>query len=319
MALRSIEPRSPEWHAIRLQNIGASEVAALFDVQPPYALSAYPLHMVKAGLVDPPPVDGERIRMGVAMEPVIGRLAAERHGWTITPGRYATDDTTPGMAASLDFEVAAPADLPPGFQDVTGPGCLETKNVDGLVYRKSWTDGEPPVHQLLQLQHQLACTGYEWGCLAALIGGNELRTVFYRPRPRIIASIRERVTAFWQAVRDDRPPNPDGSSGANHALRALFPDLAFDPADLRDDNQLPDLCAQYIQATADTREADARKDELRNQIMAKVGAHRHAMVTGFDVTISVVEAKPARPAPPGFVINGRAEARRLLIKPRAQA
>lgn len=319
MAFRTVPPHSPEWHAIRLQHVGASEVAALFDAQPPYALTRYALHHVKAGTVPAPPVDNERVRMGIAMEPVIGRLAAERHGWTIAPGRYATDDTTFGMGASLDFEIAGAAGLPPGFEGVTGPGALETKNVDGLVYRKTWTNNEPPIHQLLQLQHQLACTAYEWGCLAALIGGNELRTVFYRPRPRIIGSIRTRIAAFWQDVRTGKEPPADGSDAATAVIRSLFPDLAYEPADMRDDNELPDLCAQYLTASADAREAKARTDELRNQIMAKVGAHKHAMVQGFNVTVSLTEAKPERPAPPGAMLPGRAESRRLIVKERVAA
>ncbi len=54
-----------EWHAQRARNVGASEIAALFGVQPDYALSHYALWHVKAGKA-PPPVGGLNTRDALA-------------------------------------------------------------------------------------------------------------------------------------------------------------------------------------------------------------------------------------------------------------
>lgn len=319
MAFHDIPPHTPQWHAMRARHLGASEIAALLDAEAPYALSRFALHHVKAGTVEPPPVDNERVRMGLALEPVIGRLAAERHDWTITPGRYATDDACPGLGASLDFECAPPAAMPSELEGCTGPGVLETKNVAEDVFRKAWVGGEPPVHQLLQLQSQLACSGYQWGCLAALIGGNVVRTVFYRPRPRIIATIRARTAKFWLDVHEGRAPLADGSDNASTVIRALFPELAWEPLDLTSSNTLPGTCADFLAADADYKEAKKRRDELRNQVMAEVGGYRTAITTGFNVSIAVTPEKPDAPAPLGYLIPGKAEVRRLVVKERVNA
>ena len=66
-----IQENTPEWDAIRLENVGGSEVAALFGVQPDFAMSAMTLHLVKARRIEPPEVDdspGSRIWYGRKMK-----------------------------------------------------------------------------------------------------------------------------------------------------------------------------------------------------------------------------------------------------------
>lgn len=307
---------SAEWHALRARHCGASEVSALFFCEPAYALSKFALWCVKAGRADPPPVDNPRVEWGLRLEAAIAEAAADKQGWTIQKGGYASDPLCPGLGASLDYVI----DPMPGRAEFVGPGALEVKSVDWLVHRRSWSNGEPPTHILVQLMAQLAATGFQWGAVAGLVGGNDLQVYTYQARPRVIAAIRKEVAAFWQSIREDRPPPPDGSEGARAIIQAMFPVGGhYDPVDLSADNELPDLCAQWQQATADKKEAEARVDLLRNLIMAKVGSNRHAIAQGFNITISTTEAKPDQPAPPGYVIKGRAEARRLLVKERRAA
>lgn len=297
---------TPEWHALRAANVGGSEVSALFDCQPAYALSRYALWHVKAGLSGHPPVDNPRVAWGLRLEAAIAHAAAEKEGWAIRPGGYATDDTTPGLGASLDFVIEG-----------DDPGVLEIKNVDWLVHRRSWTDAEPPLHILLQLQHQLAATGFTWGAVAALVGGNDLVVYRYTARPGVIANIRERVAAFWQSVREERPPPPDGSEGARHVLREMYPDLHDEIADLTEDNELPELCADLVRWTADRRAAQEAENELKARIMAKLTDHKKARAQGFFISVAVTPANDGRPAEPGEIIGKRAESRRLIVKEQA--
>lgn len=53
--LLPIPPTPSEWHALRDRHVGASEVASLFGVQPPYMPGVYALWMHKAGRVPLPP------------------------------------------------------------------------------------------------------------------------------------------------------------------------------------------------------------------------------------------------------------------------
>lgn len=315
MSMQPIPATPAEWHALRLRNVGGSESAALMlphDQLPPYMQSVFALHHVKAGRIPAPDVGNERTRWGQQLEQVIADAAAEQEEWTIRPGAYASDDTTPGMGCTLDRIIeSGPRDWAEGYE---GPGALECKNVDWLVHKRSWGD-EPPPHILIQHQHQLACTGYAWGAVAALVGGHTLKVHRYRAKPKIIAEIRKRVARFWEQVRAGQEPKVDGTDATAAALRALYP-AEEEPLDLRDDAELAILCAELTDATARRREVEAEEAELRNRVMQRVAGHRRVMVQGFNVSLAVTPAKPDREARAGEIIRGRGETRRLTVTER---
>lgn len=294
------------WHEIRARHVGASEVAALFSAQPDYAMGVYALWQVKAGRVPPPEVTAERVAWGLRLEDAIATAAAESEGWSISPGVYASRD---GLGATLDRIIEAPG---PNDAGMSGRGALELKNVDGIQFLR-WGE-EPPLHILLQLQAQLAATGFSWGAVAALVGGNSLRVWRYTARPKLQAEILARVGAFWRSIREDRPPQPDGSDATYRALVMLNPATAEEPADLSEDNEAPELAATFLRLSAEIKERERARDEARNRLLAKLGPHRSALITGFRLSQAVTEAKPDRPAEPGEIIKGRAESRRLIVK-----
>lgn len=300
-----------EWHAIRAKHVGGSEIAALFGVEQPYQLSHFALWQVKAGKIFAPEVSGKRILWGNRLETVIAECAADQEEWTISKGRYHTDERTEGLGASIDFEIAAPG---PRDGDVAGPGVLEVKNVDWMVHRSKWTGGEPPLHILLQLQHQLAATGYQWGAVAALVGGNELVVYRYTARPRLIADIRRKVAAFWQSIKDGKEPDLDGTQSTAEALRALYPELVDEAVDLSEDNEFPTLVARLVETSQRRREIAEEEQELKNRIAAKLGDCRRGWAGPYSASMSVTAAKPDRVAQPGEIIKGRAETRRLIVK-----
>lgn len=295
-----------EWHARRAKTIGSSEIAALFDVAAPYQLSRFALFHVKAGLVPAPEVEGERLMWGTLMEEAIAAGVAETKGWVVNPGQfYSLSDI--GMSATLDFEIQ-------GAEGFDGPGVLETKNVDFVQHKRAWTGDEPPPHILLQLQHQLACTGWKWGAIACLVGGNRLEVYTYEARPKLIAEIKARVRQFWQDVVDQKPPAVDGSEGASDVLRALYPEVVDDAADMRGNNEWPEVCAAFKVAGERQRESKKEYDAAKNRLVALLGSHRRGWGGGYSVSTAVTPETPDRPAPPGDIIAGRAEARRYTVK-----
>lgn len=303
--------RSPAWHARRLQHIGGSEIAALFGAQPDYALSHYALWHVKAGRVPAPEVDGERIRWGLRLESFIAGGAAEQEGWTIRKGGYVSDPTTHGMGCTLDYVIEAPGPNDEGYE---GPGALELKNADWLVHKRAWTNDEPPSHILLQHQHQLGCTGYSWGAVACLVGGNELRIYRYAARPKLIAEIRRRVADFWASIAEGRVPAVDGSDGASAVLAALYPELADDAIDMSDNNEWAEAADEMYAAAAARKLANDRYDAAKNRIAAILGPHRRGFGNGWAVNVAVTPANPGREPKPGELIGKRAEVRRYTVK-----
>jgi hypothetical protein len=76
------------------------------------------------------------------------------------------------MVAALDMEIKDPS-LDAGAQKLDFPakgnGSLEIKTKD------PWAEffdeeGNPPLEVMVQHQHQLAVSGFEWGSIAVLMG-----------------------------------------------------------------------------------------------------------------------------------------------------
>lgn len=308
---QSLEHDSPEWHAIRARHVGSSEIAALFDLAdaevPNYMMRRFALWHVKAGNAPPPPVDAVRTGWGLRLEAVIAEAAAAECGWMVTKGGYVADPTTPGLGCSLDYVIASDP-------DEDGPGALETKAVDWLIHKRSWTDDEPPFHVLLQLQHQLAATGYTWGAVAALVGGNDLRIYRYKARPKLIGEIRRRVTEFWASVAENRPPPVDGSDSATAVLSSLYPEIVNDAVDMSMSNEWPEAVHAFFAAGEARRAINREYEEAKNRVTALLGGHKRGYGGGWSVTCSVTPANPGRPAEPGELIGVRAESRRYTAK-----
>jgi predicted phage-related endonuclease len=307
-------PSAEAWHALRARHVGASEVAALFGAQAPYQPGVYALWQAKAGRVPLPPVNTERAQWGLLLEDAIAAAAAEQNDWQVQPGRYASHPS--GLGATLDRIIAAPAPTDEAAGCV-GPGCLELKNVDWLQTRRgrAW-EGEPPLHVLLQLQAQLVATGFTWGAIAWLVGGNDLRVLRFQARPAVQAEIVKRVVAFWQSIRDDQPPRPDGSDATYAAIMALRQEPADDePADLRGDNAAEAAAADYLRGAAMEKEGKALKDEAKNVLLSKLSGFRWAKSNAATISVAVTPAKPPRPPKAGEMIPGRAESVRLTVKP----
>lgn len=342
MAFIDVLEHTESWHALRLKNIGGSEIASLFgeeekpepdaeDVPAGFSDSLFSLHYIKSGAVKPRTIEVERVDAGIFFEPTIAAFAAARRGWKISKGRYATDDTTPGMGASLDYVIDnAGADAAGVSVDgnvlrgiagpLVGPGVLQIKNVDGIQFSRKWKDDEPPLYILLQVQHEIACSGFQWAVLAAWVGGNSLKLYFYEPRPQIIAQIRQRVTEFWQRIKEGRPPAADGSDASSYVLRELYPVLRNNehaPIDLTGDNELPEILTELGQANKQRLTAEKIEKARKEQIKQKMGDARYARCGSWVIKQGVTPANPGRTARPGEIIGARAEVRKITIKENA--
>ncbi len=298
------------WLEARRGVVGASEVAALFGCAPAYALSRYALWGVKAGRVAEPVVDGERPAWGLRLEAAIAGGAAEIYDLSIEPGAWVRHPRVEGMAATTDFHVEDGTEL-----GHPGPGVMEVKNADWLAHRRQWTDAEPPPHVLLQLQHQLACTGMGWGVVVALIGGNRLAPPYaYAARPGLIAEIERRVAAFWASIEAGTPPEPDGTAADLAALRDQFPCANRAPPLDLDDPAVPGLCAAFLDAGARRRAAAAEEDAAKARLLARLRDAGRARCGGYRIEAPAVAGVPDRAAIAGEVIKGRCGYRRLSVR-----
>lgn len=310
MSMSAFEHDSPAWHEMRARNIGSSEISSLFDLAPEdtpgYAKSRFALWHVKAGNAPPLFQENTRIKWGVRLEAVIAEAAAEENGWSVQKGGYFADVHCPGLGASLDFVI----EYDPKER---GPGVLEIKNVDWLIHKKSW-ETEPPPHILLQLMHQLAATGYGWGAVCCLIGGNDLRIYRYAARPKLIADIRRKVTEFWKSIDEGKEPPVDGSESASAVLKALYPEVIDDAVDMRERNEWAEAAHGLYMAAEARKEANNDYDLAKNRIVKLLDGHKRGWGNGWTVDTKIVSANPGREPKPGELIGKRAEARSYTAK-----
>jgi predicted phage-related endonuclease len=316
MAIYPIPATREEWLKLRKDYVGASEVAALLGVQADYQLSPFALHMVKAGKIEAPEIDGELLDWGNEFEDAIARRACRKEGWQLHSGVFATDDTTPGSSATLDRVVMpSQADIDDGY---VGPGALECKFV---VYPgDKWIGDDPPPWILIQLQDQLACSGYQWGAVTACISG-KYHCRRYRRHEGIISAIRQAKAEFWVAVKADRAPAADHYESTGMALGRLYQRPNSELVDLTQDNELPGLVDQAIDLAARRKKILADEERVKNLIKQKLGPNEKAKVAGGRmVTRWVGPDTPDRPAKPGEIIKGRKGQDRLTCKgPKAEA
>lgn len=252
-----------EWHKLRAQHIGASEVAALFGCEPSYAQSKFALWQVKSGKIPAPVVDGKRIQAGKRLESAIAHWIADINEWKIEQWQgYASSGSTRGIGCTPDFRILGQPE---------GDGLLEVKSVDWLMHKRTWVDGEPPMHIQLQLQHQLHVTEMKWGVVGALVGGNEPMCYRFEYRPKVGAEIERRVREFWDSVEAKQEPAADGSDTTGAALAALFPEaVPGKTAEMDGDNEFPERWATLIQAKADRKAAETAEQASKNWLMAKI-------------------------------------------------
>jgi putative phage-type endonuclease len=261
------------WHTVRASHIGGSDIASLFDASP--YMTRFELWHIKKGSMPDAMEESDRMFWGKMLEAGIARGLAQQQNWTIQPpSGYYVHSRVKGMGCTPDFFI----DPVEGF---TGRGVLQIKNISYLEWLDSWQDQEPPLHYLLQLQHELACTGCSWGAIGILVGGNESYAFPYLRHDGTVKRIEQTVREFWLSI--ERNEEPKAVSEDYSVVRRLYRRTSGETIDLSKDNELPWLCSQALQSK-DARLA-AEKDEhaFKAEIIRKMRGAEVATCQGFRI------------------------------------
>lgn len=159
-----------------------------------------------------------RMDAGNYMEPGILAWSAAQLNLEITPHQpqiYERHDIYP-LGCTKDATTTDPA---------LGPGIVESKNVDYIIWKTEWDKEHAPPHIEIQLQVQMLVTGATWGVIAALVGGNDLK--FYRrlPNEELQAQIVEQAMSFILQVDRGDAPDPYGSPLELAGIAWLYPEV----------------------------------------------------------------------------------------------
>src|ERR1700744_5890705 len=155
--MRLLEPTTrEEWLQIRKGYISSTESAALFGMSP--YNTAFEIGVSKRKADDAATqelVGSERTSWGLRLQDAIALGISEDYGVVVGPMglTYAVRDDI-RMGSSFDYQITGlvgPVDSPVFDDHVLrdmfkrlGPGLLEVKNVDSLVFKRSWSEDEAP-------------------------------------------------------------------------------------------------------------------------------------------------------------------------------
>lgn len=268
----------------RRETVSASQVAALFDASP--YMTRFTLWHTLAGTL--PDVDdsvNDRMEWGNRLEPAILAAAGERRNLIVTPNaEYRRHDSAP-IGCTIDGEALDPNE---------GPGIVEAKAVDWMVWKDQWTDDTAPPHIELQVQAQLAVrTDCRWSDIACLVGGNDFRVYPRRPDAGIIAEIRERAAAFMQSIRDGEEPSVTGSSVEDPFIAARWPQVREEPVlDLTTDREAWEIVRQYRYWTTHKSAAEKELKRLKPLLLGLTQDHAQTRVWGHRVEVGKSEIAP---------------------------
>jgi putative phage-type endonuclease len=270
-----------EWLVARRSAIGASEAPILLGVSPfksPMELFAEKLELLERD------AETNEMRWGKILEgPLAEHYAVETGRRLHDPGRYTLRRSRAAtwMVATLDREI-----VQAGEQPVPAP--LEIKTT---AFRAEDWQEEPPVDVLVQVQHQLAVTGWAWASVAVLIAGRTFRWYDVPRHEAFIAKLLEAELEFFAHLRTKTLPRVDGTPGTKAALRALYP------------RETPGLVVnlpgdaiewdtQRLRAIAEAKICEEVKDEAENKLRAALGeAEVGVLPNGVTYTYKASERK----------------------------
>jgi len=297
--------------------LSASRMPVLLNASPYQTRNELLAEMIKLdeGGIKEHFAQNEAMHWGDTLEPVILQQAANRLALT----NVELDITTPyqhdhlPLAASLDGCGVGKGSIIANFDkglyvpqggavDIEGAGVLEAKLTSARP-----EEIPAPQRGPLQLQAQMMCTAYKWGCVAVLYQGTELRLFVYRADEVVQNRIREAILEFEQRRRDiDWYPVTSPEDGAVAYSRT---DADAPPIELEGDDA---MWVDHLMTAKKNKAMAEREIEIATSaIMDKMGSHDTALATVGNRRVQVkwptrkMRAQPERitPAKPETVMR----------------
>lgn len=184
-----------QWLAERRLSIGSSDAASILGIGYNTALHVY---LEKLGLIEPEP-ENMAMRVGKLMEPVVAQLYRDQTGCEFASHqRFIRSPVHHFMTATLDC--------------IRSDGRIVELKTVGARSAGKWGESgsdEVPHDYILQVLHQMVCSGTEVIDVAALIAGQDFRTYTIRRDDRIADHLISMEQEFWSRVQRRDPPRPD--------------------------------------------------------------------------------------------------------------
>lgn len=249
------------WKNLRAENIGGSEVAALFN-ESPY-LTYYQLWHIKRGFIEAENLDDvERVQAGKFMEQGALLWANHRYGTNFhQPFEYVRHPSVKGMACT------------PDAYDREAGVAAQVKVVDFIQFKRKWeADGETitkaPLDVLLQVQHELECLRLPQNHLIVVVGGNKLYRMLCDRDEEVGGICCDAVDKFWSM---EEAPDPDFERDKEiiEELRKSLPSKDF--VDFSHDDYFKKLCKNGMNKALKRNLLQDELDAINAEIVHLIG------------------------------------------------
>lgn len=295
MELQIIPTSSQEhWLELRTKDLTSTEAAVLFN-HSPYQTYFELWHAKKSGRSSSF-TQNERMKWGNRLEAAIAHGIAQEQGWEIVPMKDYW--RVPGLriGSSFDFMITSGDE----------PEHLEIKNVDWLQYRDKWIehdDGyiEAPLHIELQVQHQMAVSGFKRAHIGVLVGGNEAKLLTRERDENAIAAIRHQASTFWKSIDADEAPNPDLTRDADAIIGMYNYAEPGKIVDASSDEEIASLIAAYKEHKAEMGRHEDIAKAIKADVLLRIGDAEKVICGEYTLSTGIVADVPATEITPEMV------------------
>lgn len=242
-----------EWLEHRQKSIGGSDASAILGMNT--YCSPYTVWADKLGKL-PPKEDNEAMRLGRDLEDYVAKRFTEKTGKKVRrENNIIINPDYPYAHANVDRMVVG---------EDAGLECKTTS----VMNLKRFKNGEYPENYYCQCVHYLMVTGAKRWYLGVLILGAGFKDFVIERDEEEIAALAKSEEAFWEYVKNNTPPETDGTDSTSETLTTIYPESNGNTVNLF---AYEDSLKQYIAIGKQIDELKKLKEEMANNVKAFMG------------------------------------------------
>lgn len=303
------------WLEARKGRMTGSKASALFGVND--YMSEYRLWALESGLLDDETPDNGNMRRGRRLEPIVLEELAEARGWDVEPWPQTWTIDYPEEHAEGSRLSSTPDGLglvrnPLEWEPFEGGDLVnvQVKTCNEWAFRRWARDADGsiimPIEHQIQTQVETACLGLNFGVLVLQPSMNldDMIVLPYAINHAFLRKLFELSRLFWDRVASGEEPPVDGSESTWGTLKKIFAEENGQALILPE--EADHIAALFEKAKADAKEAKARVDLYKNQLLALIGEATFAQTpSGANYsyktrTQSRIDSKALKAAYPGI-------------------
>lgn len=318
-----ITPRDEaHWLAMRAADLTSTDVAALFGLSP-YKTRFDLWHEKKSGV----PVtlaDTKVLERGRWWEAPIAEGVARERGWVVRPFKDYGRLPEHRIGSSFDYRVIGTG----GFFNVADDAIidpsdciLEIKSVNFRAFRDGWTVEddyiEAPAHIELQVQHQMLVSGLSRAYIAAATDFDHIHVIEREADTKVHAGILAAAAEFWRTIEANEEPEPEMPRDAQSVI-AMYQYAGAGVLDMRDNEEVGRLLAEYESLGRKVKEAEARRDCIKAAVLPIAGENGTLISAAGKLVLTQTKDNPGTEITPemvGQVIGKRSGYRMFRLYP----